>query len=93
MNYSWPGNVRELRNMLERAILLANGKKISIEHFPGMETWNRTNTSSDTPRNLEEIEKMHIVKVLQECNGDKNKACKALGMSLSSLYRRLGKIG
>jgi transcriptional regulator with PAS, ATPase and Fis domain len=41
---------------------------------------------------LEEIEKRHITKVLKEFDGDKNRASEALGISLSSLYRRLGKM-
>ena len=96
-NYPWPGNIRELRNMLERACLLARGQEILPEHFPGLST----RPSSAAPQggdgvsliNLDEMEKIHIKKVLEHCGGDKYKASDVLGISLSSLYRKLTKIG
>ncbi|MBD3346675.1 MAG: response regulator [Chitinivibrionales bacterium] len=90
--YSWPGNVRELRNMLERAMLLASGENIATSHFPGMDANVPVVESNNENLSLDDIVKHHVVKVLQSCNGDKNQACKILGISLSSLYRRLGKI-
>jgi transcriptional regulator with PAS, ATPase and Fis domain len=94
VQYSWPGNVRELRNMLERAMLLSRGEPLSRIHFPGLEP--SVHLTTEEPRtsvfSLEEIEKRHITKVLKEFDGDKNRASEALGISLSSLYRRLGKM-
>jgi DNA-binding NtrC family response regulator len=94
-DYAWPGNIRELRNMLERASLLARGQEILPVHFPGLGV-----VPSAHPRdegepllvNIDEMEKVHIKKVLERCGGDKYKASDILGISLSSLYRKLTKI-
>jgi transcriptional regulator with PAS, ATPase and Fis domain len=88
--YSWPGNVRELKNMMERACLLAKMSAISIEHLPGLKP-EKTPGQEEPVYRLKEAERKHIEKILKEFNGDKNKASKALGISLASIYRRLGK--
>ncbi|MBD3393981.1 MAG: response regulator [Chitinivibrionales bacterium] len=91
--YAWPGNVRELRNMLERAILLAKGSPLAPKHFPGLEA-EKPGPRFDPPQealSLEQAEASHILRVLDMCGGDKNLASEKLGISLSSLYRKLGK--
>jgi DNA-binding NtrC family response regulator len=94
-DYAWPGNIRELRNMLERAYLLAKGQEITVAHFPGLMSATPTasqQVGSGLPLvNLEEMEQIHIRKVLEHCGGDKYKASEILGISLSSLYRKLAK--
>jgi DNA-binding NtrC family response regulator len=90
--YSWPGNIRELRNMLERALLLSQGEELSTAHFPGLKPCE---TIEEVPKmiwNLEELEFSHIQKALTHFNGDKYETSTALGISLSSLYRKLEKI-
>jgi DNA-binding NtrC family response regulator len=90
--YSWPGNIRELRTMLERALLLSQGEDLTTAHFPGLKP---TETIEELPRmiwNLEELEFSHIQKALTHFNGDKYETSTALGISLSSLYRKLEKI-
>ncbi len=93
VNYQWPGNIRELRNMLERALLLAQGEPLSAVHFPGLEIPAGA-TKSCTPEiwNLDELEKIHIIKTLKHFGGDKYETSSALGISLSSLYRKLDKM-
>ncbi len=91
--YGWPGNVRELRNMLERALLLSGGGKLMPHHFPGL-TSDVSGAETVMPEDtlsLEEMERRHIARVLEKYEGDKNGAAKALGISLSALYRRLYK--
>jgi DNA-binding NtrC family response regulator len=94
--YPWPGNIRELRNMLERATLLARGQEITPAHFPGLSVEPSVaapQENADTPLvNIDEMEKMHIKNVLERCGGDKHKASEILGLSVSSLYRKLAKI-
>jgi len=91
--YSWPGNIRELRNMLERAVLLSQGKQITMEHFPGLEPQGAKPIQKNYEIwNLEQIANEHILKALEHFKGDKNLASKALGISLSSLYRKLDTI-
>jgi DNA-binding NtrC family response regulator len=90
--YTWPGNIRKLRNMLERALLLSQGEELTTTHFPGLKT---VDTIEETPKvvwNLEELEYSHIQKALTHFNGDKCETSSALGISLSSLYRKLEKI-
>jgi DNA-binding NtrC family response regulator len=94
-DYAWPGNIRELRNMLERAWLLARGQEIAPEHFPGLDAPLAARVPGDAstpPMNLDEMERVHIQKVLEHCKGDKYKASEVLGISLSSLYRKLARI-
>ncbi len=91
-NYSWPGNIRELRNMLERAILLSQDGLISARHFPGMESDIPVEDEIKIGWSLEEVERVHILKALKHFSGDKYKTSSALGISLASLYRKLGKI-
>jgi DNA-binding NtrC family response regulator len=94
--YAWPGNIRELRNMLERAFLLARGQEISPAHFPGLGLGPAAKPQGGNGYlavNLEEMEAIHIKNVLEHCGGDKYKASEILGISLSSLYRKIAKIG
>lgn len=88
--YSWPGNIRELKNMVERALLLSQGKPLAIEHFPGLINSSEKNvmTEKTDQWNLEALEKKHILRALKNFP-DKAEASKALGISLSSLYRKL----
>jgi transcriptional regulator with PAS, ATPase and Fis domain len=89
MQYSWPGNLRELKNMIERAVILAQGKPLSSHHFPGLNNIVYPIIETAKFRNLDEIESAHIARTIQECNGDKYKASEVLGISLSTLYRKL----
>jgi DNA-binding NtrC family response regulator len=88
IDYPWPGNTRELKNVLERALLLAQGEPLSTLHFPDLSAESGAADSEE----LGNAEDAHILQVLAKCNGDKRKTCKALGLSISSLYRRLAKI-
>jgi DNA-binding NtrC family response regulator len=94
-SYPWPGNIRELRNMLERACLLARGREILPEHLPGLNLKPIVAPQGGNGLhlvNLDEMENLHIKSVLEHCRGDKYKASSILGISLSSLYRKLTKI-
>jgi DNA-binding NtrC family response regulator len=92
-HYAWPGNLRELRNMLERAVLLAQGKPLLPRHFPGLSSDPALVTEATVNvQKLQDVENAHILKVIRECNGDKYKASESLGISLSSLYRKINSI-
>jgi len=86
--YPWPGNTREFKNVLERALLLAQGESLAPLHFPDLSV----QLPHEESQALENVEDAHILQVLEEFNGVKRKTCKALGLSISSLYRRLAKI-
>ena len=87
-DYPWPGNIRELKNMLERALLLAQGEALTPLHFPDLSP----EFESQKSQKLEGLEDKHILEVLEKFKGNKSKTCEALGLSISSLYRRLAKI-
>lgn len=99
VNYTWPGNIRELRNMIERALLISQGTELSMVHFPGIDPSPPPPPVQESVEtileidswNLEEIEKNHILKILKRFAGDKYETSNALGISLSSLYRKLDK--
>jgi DNA-binding NtrC family response regulator len=90
--YGWPGNLRELRNMLERAMLLAQGKPLLPRHFPGLNSEPAAAMEPIKFQKLQDVENAHILKTIRDFGDDKYKASEALGISLSSLYRKLSAI-
>jgi DNA-binding NtrC family response regulator len=92
--YAWPGNIRELKNVLERALLLAHGESLNPNHFPGLyEKPADVHKTEEKLVPLREAEKEYLLKVLSSCNGDKHKASSILGISLASIYRKVGEAG
>jgi DNA-binding NtrC family response regulator len=92
--YGWPGNIRELRNVLERACLIAEGKPLAPQHFPGIS--NPPQTGANTPFKeegwqLESSEGRHIQNTLARFDGNVNRTAQALGISRATLYRKLKK--
>ncbi len=88
-NYSWPGNIREMRNVIERALLLAQGNPLSVDHFPGLCASDTSSDTSGTILKLDEVIESHIQSVVQRYGRDKKNAAEALGMTRTTLYRRL----
>lgn len=94
LKYLWPGNVRELRNIIERAVILANSGEIQPEHLPKElldEAVRQTDPRSFCERDetLEEIERCHILHMMQQVNGNKSLAAKKLGISRLTLREKL----
>jgi two-component system response regulator PilR (NtrC family) len=92
MALPWKGNVRELDNVLERAMILGNGEWITPADLPpgeAQEKGSLKSFSDNLKEALQAYEKSHIAHVLKRLEGDKKSAAEALGMSLSSLYRKL----
>ncbi len=92
-SYSWPGNIRELKNILERALLLTPRDAVMrVSHFSTLTNSSRIalkpagNLSNNT---VQDIEKHHILAVLDREGGDIDKAAKSLNISRATLYRRL----
>ncbi len=93
--YPWPGNVRELRHAMERAVILSKGPELDTEDVL---LHNRSSNSSSLGLNieglsLEEAEKTLIRKALEKHQGNISHAAEELGITRSSLYRRLEKYG
>jgi DNA-binding NtrC family response regulator len=87
----WKGNVRELENVLERAMVLGDGPVIVPRHLPASLP---VAVSPEPPRQLRaavrDFERRRILDVLAQVDSDKRRAARALGISLASLYRKLG---
>ena len=91
MSYDFPGNVRELEHIIERAVILADGNTIKLKHLPGR--FHHTGTAPlDAARKfmtLAELEKHHILEVLEATGGNKSKTSELLGISRAALWRKL----
>ncbi len=94
--YHWPGNIRELENIIERAIILSRHSIILPEDLPRrirIEPSGISGTSLPSKISLIEMEKIHIVKVLEETGGNKKKAADILGIDRRTLYRMAARYG
>ncbi|MDB4958794.1 MAG: fis [Myxococcales bacterium] len=96
MGYEWPGNVRELGNCLERAVALAHFEEIQVEDLPDKIRNQQTRRSTSLSGNelpelltLEEVERRHVLRVLEACHGNRTDAAKILGLDRKTLYRKL----
>ncbi|HDS73929.1 MAG TPA: sigma-54-dependent Fis family transcriptional regulator [Firmicutes bacterium] len=91
--YRWPGNVRELQHAIERAILLSDDETIKPEDLPP-EVSNPAPAETNTaPMTLDEIEKQHILRRLEQCEGNRSEAARQLGVSRNTLARKLKSYG
>lgn len=92
--YQWFGNVRELENVLERALILCNGKRISVADLPfDIRTEVSKKPAGTDHRSLQSMEREHILQVLEECGGNKTRAARLLGISKKTLYAKLHRYG
>lgn len=92
MKHDFPGNVRELRNLLERALLLADGELIEPRHLTGFADGpctepERASEAEILP--LDEVERRYLRHALEQLGGDKKALAARLGISERTLYRRL----
>ncbi|MFP4468761.1 MAG: sigma-54-dependent transcriptional regulator [Bacteroidales bacterium] len=94
--YDFPGNIRELRNLMERAIIICEGKELQPDHFPPMVKAGKP-AASEAPDNqeenfdLRELEKQTIRKALEKTGYNKNEAARLLNLEWNALYRRMQK--
>ena len=102
--YAWPGNIRELRNVLERALILAAGGTLQIEHLPpeigGQPATNGVDVATtgavSLPVNglrLEEVERDLVRQALDATGGNQVRAARLLGISRDALRSRMKKFG
>jgi DNA-binding NtrC family response regulator len=91
--YSWPGNVRELQHALERAVILSENNYLEPDDFMFMAQTKQTSEIEFESYNLDDIEKQVIEKVLKQYQGNISLAAKDLGLTRTSLYRRMEKYG
>ncbi|MGZ4202549.1 MAG: AAA-type ATPase lid domain-containing protein [Thermoleophilaceae bacterium] len=86
--HAWPGNLREVKNALERALILSHGEPIDLPHLPA-EIREHGVRNTDEPRTLAAVERRHILRVLDEQGGNRTRAARVLGVSRSTLLRKL----
>ena len=96
INYDWPGNVREMENCIERAFALSDAELGLAELPPNVRAASVAINGVDGESarlglTLEEVERRYILQTLQREEGDKPRAAKALGIDLSTLYRKLNR--
>jgi len=92
--HHWPGNVRELENVVERSMVLAKEAMITPENLPAElqaqgAHWER----DDQPAHLKRLERDHVRAVLERCGWNKYRAAKIMGISRSTLYSKIEKLG
>jgi DNA-binding NtrC family response regulator len=94
MSLPWKGNIRELDNVLERAMILGDGEWIKPVDLPGQQDGvDDFGADDNLTKALELYEKAHIERIVGKTGGDKMRAAELLGLSLSTLYRKLEKLG
>lgn len=87
MSYSWPGNVRELKNVIERSIILSENNIITERCLP--KEIAQGSDQNLTGFSLADVEKQHILKMLDFYSGNRQKTANALGIGRKTLYRKL----
>lgn len=95
--YHWPGNVRELQHAIERAVIMSESSILTAEDFPVCQPVRTINSELGTFEldtfDLEQIEQNAIEKALIHFKSNVSHAAKALGLTRTSLYRRMEKYG
>ncbi|MBK9030139.1 MAG: sigma-54-dependent Fis family transcriptional regulator [Myxococcales bacterium] len=94
----WPGNVRELENAIERAVVLASGDRLGVDDVrPPSERAVAAPIAALDPAGpvltLDELERRHILAVLDACEGGKTKAAALLGINRTTLWKKLRQYG
>jgi two-component system, NtrC family, response regulator HydG len=92
-SYEWPGNIRELQHAIERSVILCDSQILKLSDISLFPNANIESDDSFRTMNLEEIEKQIIQKALLKFEGNVSKAAKELGLTRTSLYRRMEKHG
>ncbi len=94
-SYAWPGNVRELENLVERLAIFCTSGEIGVADVEHERQLVRANGVPDKtpPTTLEDMERQHIMRVLQEHAGNKSKAARALGIERKTLYQKARRLG
>ena len=87
--HAWPGNVRELENVIERALVLGTGGRISLDDLPETLRGRPSHSGRSGGRRLADVEREHIIRTLRAVEGNKAAAARVLGLNRKTLYRKL----
>jgi len=88
--YPWPGNVRELRSVIVKAMIFAKSQVIRPDDLPSHLVTKKKCVECD-PKSLEDLEKDHIMNVLEETGGNQSRAAEILGINRKTLYKKIHK--
>ena len=98
--YDWPGNVRELRNTVERMIVESKNTLIDLQSFRKVDTVvverpapPAVDPSVPYQQAMDEYQRQYITAVVDECGGDLRRAAKRMDLHISTLYRKMEKLG
>lgn len=92
--YPWPGNVRELENVIGNACMMVDGPLIDIDDLPERfrKTLNEGGSNDETLLSLEEVQRRHVMRVLEGVGGNKARAAEILGIGRATIYQILSKM-
>ena len=90
--HPWPGNVRELRNVVERSMIMADGNRLTADCLAPEFHTAAVGCAPDS-LTLEDLERRHILRVLDHTGGNKAEAARLLGIGIATLYRKLESYG
>jgi two-component system response regulator HydG len=89
--YEWPGNVRELENAVERAMVVGRPPELVTADFSLKPRAN--GAAANGVRSLEDVERLHILRVTDECGGNQTRAAEILGIDRVTLHNKLKRYG
>ncbi len=89
-NYTWPGNVRELENVIQRLVVMTDGKVIDVPDLPSLMRFSALRENG-LDRSLAEVEAEHVRNVLASVDGNKTRAAEILGIDRKTLRQKLKK--
>ena len=91
--YEYPGNVRELENIIARGVALAENDEIYAGDLPEDLIKDQSAATHSPLKSLEELENDHIIRVLSAVGGQRDRAARVLGVTRSTLWRKIKKLG
>jgi len=90
VNYQWEGNIRQLKNVIQRTITLARNEVIRTEDLPDeIQAYHPLEVEEGNRKTIVEVERMHIMKILEECEFNQVKAAEMLGIHRNTLSRKI----
>jgi DNA-binding NtrC family response regulator len=92
--YDYPGNARELANILERAVIVGESKRLEEQHLPpSLSAAVNAQRQQEKPPSLAELEAKYIAETLARTKGNKTECAKILGISRKNLYEKIARYG
>lgn len=91
--HEWKGNIRELKNVMERAVILANTSELTVDSLPMELQTTNYKPQALSAFDMASVEKLHIQRVLNHTRGNKTEAARLLNIGLTTLYRKIEEYG